>query len=73
MKVQREMRDKANRLQALQAKYNTLEQVHVHSIIICTVDPPKMDSPYYGNLHSVDKRPWFQIIAYSLLYIVTSA
>ena len=27
IKVQREMRDKANRLQALQAKYNTLEQV----------------------------------------------
>ena len=27
MKVQREMRDKSNRLQALQAKYNTLEQV----------------------------------------------
>ena len=73
MKVQREMRDKANRLQALQAKYNTLEQVHVHSIIICTVDPLKMDSLYYGNLHSVDKRPPFQMITYSLLYIVTSA
>ena len=27
MKLQREMRDKANRLQALQAKYSTLEQV----------------------------------------------
>ena len=30
MKLQREMRDKANRLQALQAKYDTLQQVHVH-------------------------------------------
>ena len=44
MKVQREMRDKSNRLQALQAKYNTLEQVDrlllnpisqiIHSFII---------------------------------------
>ena len=30
MKLQREMRDKANRLQALQAKYSTLEQVCTH-------------------------------------------
>ena len=30
MQLQREMRDKANRLQALQAKYNTLEQVRVY-------------------------------------------
>ena len=28
MKLQREMRDKTNRLQALQAKYSTLEQVY---------------------------------------------
>ena len=37
-----------------------------------TVEPPKMDSPYYGNLHNADKCPWSQIITYSLLYIATS-
>ena len=30
MQLQREMRDKANRLQAMHAKYNTLEQVRVY-------------------------------------------
>ena len=27
-----------------------------------TVEPPKTDSPYYGNLHNVDKSPQSQIV-----------
>ena len=37
-----------------------------------TVEPPTTDSPYYGNLHNVDQKPWSRIIPYSLLYIATS-
>ena len=32
------------------------------------VEPPKMDSPYYGNLHNVDKSPRSQIIPYTIVY-----
>ena len=39
---------------------------------VITVEPPKMDSPYYGNLHNADKKPQSRIIPYSILYIVTS-
>ena len=34
-----------------------------------TVEPPKMDSPYYGNLHNADKSPWSQIISCTIVYI----
>ena len=27
-----------------------------------TVEPPKTDSPYYGNLHNVDKSPRSRIV-----------
>ena len=41
-------------------------------VVTITVEPLTTDSPYYGNLHNADKRPWSQIIPYSLLYIATS-
>ena len=39
---------------------------------VATVEHPKTDSPYYGNLHNMDKWPQSQIIPYSLVYIATS-
>ena len=37
-----------------------------------TVEPLKMDSPYYGSLHNADKWQWSRIVPYSILYIATS-
>ena len=34
-----------------------------------TVEPPKMDSPYYGNLHNADKSPRSRIIPYTIVYV----
>ena len=34
-----------------------------------TVEPPKMDSPYYGNLHNADKSPRPRIIPYTIVYV----
>ena len=34
-----------------------------------TVEPPKTDSPYYGNLHNVDKSPQSRIIPYTIVYV----
>ena len=39
---------------------------------VITVEPPKTDSPHYGNLHNADKKLQSRIIPYSILYIVTS-
>ena len=39
---------------------------------VCTVESPKIDFSYYGNLHNVDKYLRSQIIPYSILYIETS-
>ena len=37
---------------------------------IFTVEPPKTDSPYYGNLHNADKSPRSQIIPYTIVYVL---
>ena len=34
-----------------------------------TLEPPKTDSPYYGNLHNVDKSPRSRIIPYTIVYV----
>ena len=34
-----------------------------------TVEPPKTDSPYYRNLHNVDKSPRSRIIPYTIVYV----
>ena len=34
-----------------------------------TVEPPKTDSPYYGNLHNADKSPRSRIIPYTIVYV----
>ena len=36
---------------------------------LTTVEPPKMDSPYYGNLHNADKSPRSRIIPYTIVYV----
>ena len=36
-----------------------------------TVEPPTMDSPYYRN--NADKRLWYRIVPYSLLYLYIAA
>ena len=34
-----------------------------------TVEPPKMDSPYYRNLHNADKSLWSRIIPCTIVYV----
>ena len=34
-----------------------------------TVEPPKTDSPYYGNLHNADKSLRSRIIPYTIVYV----
>ena len=34
-----------------------------------TVEPPKMDSPYYGNLHNADKSLQSRIIPCTIVYV----
>ena len=40
-----------------------------HMLITCTLEPPKTDSPYYGNLHNADKSLWSRIIPYTIVYM----
>ena len=41
-------------------------------MLFSNIEPPTMDSPYYGNLNNVDKSPQSRIIPYTLLYIAIS-
>ena len=37
--------------------------------LLYTVEPLKMDSPYYGNLHNVDKSQRSRIIPCTIIYV----
>lgn len=50
----------------------TALQVSSYNYYDNIVEPLKMDSLCYGNLHVAGKRPQSQIIPYSLVYIATS-
>ena len=41
----------------------------VRGQFVNTVEPLKMDSPYYRNLHSADKSPRSRIILCTIVYV----
>ena len=40
-----------------------------HFKFSATVEPPKTDFPYYGNLQNADKSPRSRIIPYTIVYV----
>ena len=40
------------------------------SYVMYTVEPPKTNSPYYGNLHNADKSLRSRIIPYTIVYVL---
>ena len=47
-------------------RYVSLSQGWVQG---ATVEPPKTDFPYYGNLHNADKSPRSWVIPYTIVYV----
>ena len=46
-----------------------LQIVYVLTYHMFTVEPPKTDSLYYGNLHNADKSPRSRIISYTIICV----